>query len=133
MSSGKRKATSNKAVANAKKQRTSTSKGHTWSEKGSNFIKGRWTKAESEVLKKTIHDYAASNNVAINLLSQRKVQSTISEKSKSSSDDSSLISKNAWVEIANNSGLVDRTLQSIYAHGYRSRSSKIEKLSFKAW
>jgi len=97
----------------AKKQATSSSTaiGHKWGEKGAQYIKGRWTKEESNKLKATIIEYARVNKIDVAILAQRKV------KNARSGDENT--SKQDWLSIANQSGITNRTLQSIYTHGCR--------------
>ena len=88
----------------AKKQATSssTATGHKWGEKGDQYIKGRWTKEESNKLKATIIEYARVNKIDVAILAQRKV------KNARSGDENT--SKQDWLSIANQSGITNRTV-----------------------
>ena len=85
-------------------------------EKGDHFIKGRWTKQESDLLQQTIKEYAVLHNIDVARLAERKSKGS---RSSTSSDTTVEISSKAWIDIANSSGLTKRTLQSIYTHGCR--------------
>lgn len=125
----KRKASkADNALLQTKKQKTTSSssssnfasvvaEGHSWTEKGDHFHKGRWTKQESKQLKDTIENYAQRHGIEVALLAERKVKAERAEKDKSGGNKG--VSKKAWLDIANESNLNLRTLQSIYSHGCR--------------
>ena len=126
----KRKASkkTDNAVLQKKKQKTTTSRssnfasvvaeGHSWTEKGDHFHKGRWTKQESKQLKDTIENYAQRHGIEVAVLAGRKIKVERSEAATGEKANKG-VSKKAWLEIANESNLNLRTLQSIYAHGCR--------------
>ena len=102
----------------AKKQATSSSTaiGHKWGEKGAQYIKGRWTKEESNKLKATIIEYARVNKIDVAILAQRKV------KNARSGDENT--SKQDWLSIANQSGITNRTV-SYYLKKNTTKEKKI--------
>ena len=102
--------------------REAASKGHSWTENGESFDKGRWTKSESDKLRSAMEEFCRMKKVPLQILANRSVRrarqkggshSTLNRGSESSG------LKDAWLDIADMSGLTKRTMMSIYNHGCR--------------
>jgi len=107
----------------AKKQATSSSAaGHKWGEKGAQYIKGRWTKEESNKLKATIIEYARVNKIDVAILAQRKV------KNARSGDENT--SKQDWLSIANQSGITNRTVSYYLKKTRRKKKNIVPAFSY---
>ena len=111
--------------------------GHNWKEKaapGNGFVKGKFSKVESDKLRAAIEEYARRNGISTQMLATRSVRKVrgggvgasasvvgvnagASVGAASSSSGRGL--NNAWIVIANMADLPHRTLMSIYNHGCR--------------
>ena len=99
-----------------------SSRGHSWTEKGGLFEKGKWTKSESDKLRSAMEEYCRMKKVPLQTLATRSVRRARQKGgSLSTSNRGSEFGAldNAWLDIANMSGLPKRTMMSIYNHGCR--------------
>ena len=109
--------------------------GHNWKEKaapGNGFVKGKFSKVESDKLRAAIEEYARRNGISTQMLATRSVRkvrgggvgasaSVVGVNAGASvgaaSSSSARGLNNAWIVIANMADLPHRTLMSIYNHG----------------